>query len=177
MLAISAALYYAAMQIDPPVSLSATPIGPDAWPKFIILAMAGLCLYEIVKRLLIGTSFTASGLLQGLNRPPDAADREPEAAEPAPQQHNGKLAAGVLLIGAFVLGVKYVGFFTGTALFIAGFGWIGGFRRPIATPLIALAGALVLLVVFMRVAYVSLPLGAGPFKEFSLFMLRLIGVS
>jgi hypothetical protein len=34
----------------------------------------------------------------------------------------------------------------------------------------------VLLVIFMRVAYVSLPLGVGPFKTLSLALLRLIGV-
>jgi len=30
---------------------------------------------------------------------------------------------------------------------------------------------------FMRVAYISLPLGAGPFRELSLALLRLLGVS
>lgn len=175
MLAVSGLLYWAAAQIDAPVSLSATRIGPDTWPKFIIGAMAALCVYEIVKRLLIGTSFTATGLVQGLNRAPDAADREIAAIEPP--QHNGKLAAGMALIAAFVFGVQYAGFFTATALFLAGFAWIGGFRRPLPVAAIALVGALVLLVIFMRVAYVSLPLGAGPFKELSLLLLKLIGVS
>lgn len=174
MLAVSALLYWAAMQIDAPVSLSATRIGPDTWPKFIIVAMGGLCVYEIVKRLLIGTSFTATGLLQGLNRAPDPADREIAAVEPP--VHNGKLIAGIALIAAFTFGVQYSGFFVGTALFLWGFALIGGFRRPLLSGLIALVGAFVLLVIFMRIAYISLPLGVGPFKGLSVLLLQLIGV-
>jgi hypothetical protein len=175
MLGASALLYVAAMRIDAPVSLSATRIGPDSWPKFIIGAIAVLCVYEIVKRLLIGTSFTATGLLQGLNRAPNPADREIAAI--VPEEHNGKLFAGIALIAAFVFGVQHVGFFAGTAVFLGAFAWIGGFRRPVPVLLIALIGAFILLVIFMRVAYVSLPLGAGPFKALSLFLLQLIGVS
>jgi hypothetical protein len=37
-------------------------------------------------------------------------------------------------------------------------------------------GSFTLLVVFMRLAYVSLPLGVGPFKALSVGLLRLIGV-
>ena len=37
------------------------------------------------------------------------------------------------------------------------------------------AGSPALLVIFMRVAYVSLPLGIGPFRTVSLALLRLIG--
>jgi putative tricarboxylic transport membrane protein len=173
MLAVSGLLYFAATRIEVGV-LSGGRIGPDGWPKFIIGVMAALCVYEIAKRLLIGTSFTATGLTQGLNRPPDDADRELATREP--ERHHGKLAAGIGLVLAFVFGVTYVGFFAGTALFIALFSWIGGYRRPVSVAIIGLVGAFVLLVIFMRVAYVSLPLGIGPFKTLSLALLRLIGV-
>jgi hypothetical protein len=172
MLAVSGLLYFAATRIE--VGALSGRIGPDGWPKFIIGAMAALCVYEIAKRLLVGTSSTATGLTQGLNRPPDDADRELAAREP--ERHNGKLAAGIGLVSAFVFGVAYVGFFAGTALFLALFSWIGGYRRPVTVAIVALVGALLLLVIFMRVAYVSLPLGVGPFKTLSLALLRLIGV-
>lgn len=171
MLAVSGLLYFAAMRIESG-ALSGR-IGPDGWPKFVIGVMAALCVYEIAKRLLVGTSFTATGLTQGLNRPPDDANRELAGREP--KRHNGKLAAGIGLVAAFVLGVAYVGFFVGTALFLALFSWIGGYRRPVPVMSAAIVGALALLVIFMRVAYVSLPLGVGPFKALSLALLRLIG--
>ena len=64
----------------------------------------------------------------------------------------------------------------GTALFLALFSWVGGYRRPVTVAVVSVIGALALLVIFMRVAYVSLPLGVGPFKALSLVLLRLIGV-
>jgi hypothetical protein len=162
MLVVSGVLYYAATYIE--TGGPSGRLGPGSWPKFIILAMAALCIYEICKRLLVGTSFTATGLAQGLNRPPDDANRELAGREP--QRHNRKLAAGIALVSAFVVGVAYVGFFVG----------IGGYRRPVILTIVSLLGALALLVVFMRVAYVSLPLGSGPFRTVSLALLRLIGV-
>jgi hypothetical protein len=172
MLVVSGVLYYAATYIE--TGGPSGRLGPGSWPKFIILAMAALCIYEICKRLLVGTSFTATGLAQGLNRPPDDANRELAGREP--QRHNRKLAAGIALVSAFVVGVAYVGFFVGTALFLALFAWIGGYRRPVILTIVSVLGALALLVVFMRVAYVSLPLGSGPFRTVSLALLRLIGV-
>ena len=37
------------------------------------------------------------------------------------------------------------------------------------------AGSLALVVVFMRIAYISLPFGEGPFRALSLALLRAIG--
>jgi putative tricarboxylic transport membrane protein len=169
MLVLAVLLYLAAGRIDAPVS--GRHLGPDAWPKFIIVALGALCVYEIVKRLVIGTSFTVTGLVpQG-----DAAAGAPDAAPNAPTDHHGKLAAGIALVAGYVLGVSSLGFFIGTAAFLAAFTWIGGWRRPLALAVMSLAGAFVLLVVFMRVAYVSLPLGIGPFEAVSLALLKLIG--
>jgi putative tricarboxylic transport membrane protein len=166
MLAVSALLYYAATLITAP-SVSGGRLGPDSWPKFIIVVMAALCLYEIVKRLVVGSSFTATGLVPVAND----GEAEGEAAE----AHHGKLAAGIALVAGYVLGVSHIGFFVATAVFLAAFTWIGGFRRPLTLAIVSLAGTFALLVVFMRVAYVSLPLGVGPFKAISLLLLKLIG--
>jgi len=73
--------------------------------------------------------------------------------------------------------VPWLGFFVATALFLAVFPWIGGLRRPVLTSIVGLAGSFVLVVIFMRVAYISLPLGEGPFQALSLALLRAIGVS
>jgi putative tricarboxylic transport membrane protein len=172
MLCVAGVLYWIATGIDSR-GAGAGRIGPDAWPKFIIAAIAALCVYEIVKRLLIGTTFTATGLAQGLNVPPEAADRE--IAGQQPPANNRRLLAGVVLIFAYAVGVGYAGFFVATAMFLALFCWIGGVRRPLVVALIGLAGAAAALVMFMRVAYVSLPVGVGPFKALSTALLRLIG--
>lgn len=179
LLLIAGLLYYAASLIDTS-GAGGTRIGPDFWPKVIIGAMAALCIYEIGKRLISGSARDAAGLIAGLDHAPLEIEGAPARAE-APvtteaQPNHRRLAAGLVLIAAFVLGAAYVGFFVGTALFLALFSWIGGYRRALPVALVSVIGAFVLLVIFMRIAYISLPLGAGPFQQLSVLLLRLIGV-
>jgi putative tricarboxylic transport membrane protein len=170
-------LYYATTLIDAPGS-GGGRLGPDFWPKVIIAAMALLCIYEIGKRLIVGSTHDAQGLTAALTHAPREAEGTPVISEKAAEEtlDNRKLVAGVVLIAAFVFGVAYVGFFIGTALFLASFSWVGGYRRPLSVALVSLIGAFVLLVIFMRIAYVSLPLGIGPFQQVSTLLLRLPGL-
>jgi putative tricarboxylic transport membrane protein len=181
MLAISALLYWAALQIDTRGAEGGRRIGPEFWPKLIIVIMGALCVYEIVKRLVVKTTFTAEGLTGALDHnPAEAAPAEPapDASVPPGQQRSypGRLLAGIAAIAGFALAVDWLGFFVATAAFLATFILIGGFRRPLVAAAIGLAGSFVLIVMFMRVAYISLPLGAGPFRELSLALLHLLGV-
>ena len=145
-------------------NVGAGRIGPDAWPKAILVLMGALCAWEIVRRL--------------ATRPRGAAGADPgEGNDAGPPLHPGKLAAGIGLVIGYVVVVPWMGFFAATAVFLAAFPWFGGTRRPALTAALGLAGSFALVVIFMRVAYISLPLGAGPFQELSLALLRLIGVS
>jgi putative tricarboxylic transport membrane protein len=182
MLAIAVLLYWAALQIDTRGSDGGRRIGPDFWPKLVILLMGALCVYEIIKRLVVRTTFTARGLTSDLvHNPSEAAPPEPAADAPAAtlptREHNVRLLAGIAAIGGFALGVDWLGFFVATALFLFAFILIGGWHRPLLAAVIGLTGSLLMIVIFMRIAYISLPLGAGPFRELSLALLRLIGVS
>ena len=172
MLLVAGWLYYAATLIDAPGGSNSTRIGPDFWPKIIIGAMAALCIYEIGKRLIVGVARDARGLTEGLNRPPDV---NAEQTVPEAPVDNRKLAAGLALIAGFVFSVVYLGFFVATALFLGLFSWVGGYRRALPVTIISVLGAFILLVIFMRVAYVSLPLGVGPFHSLSV-LLQMIGV-
>jgi len=181
MLAISALLYWAALQIDTRGAEDGRRIGPQFWPTAVIAIMGALCVYEIVKRLVVKTTFTAEGLTGALDHnPAEAAPSGPVADAPAPPEHPGspgRLLAGIAAIAGFALAVDWLGFFAATAAFLSAFILIGGFRRPLVAAAIGLAGSFVLIVMFMRVAYISLPLGSGPFRELSLALLRLLGVS
>ncbi|HKO66814.1 MAG TPA: tripartite tricarboxylate transporter TctB family protein [Burkholderiaceae bacterium] len=179
LLLIAGLLYYAASLIDTS-GAGGTRIGPDFWPKVIIGAMAALCIYEIGKRLISGNTHDAAGLIAGLDSAPLEIEGTPATAEASvttrAQSGHRELVAGLVVIATFVFGVAYVGFFVGTALFLALFSWIGGYRRALPVVLVSIIGAFVLLVLFMRIAYISLPLGAGPFQQLSVLLLRLIGV-
>lgn len=163
MLAVACLLYWASTRIE---ADTGGRIGPDVWPKAVIIFMGLLCAYEMAKRLLVGVGPGAKGLV------PTVAD-EGDGGKP----NLPMLLGGIGLIGGYVLTVPWIGFFVATAVFLAAFPWIGGLRRPILALALGLGGALVLVVIFMRVAYISLPLGEGPFRAISLGLLRLLGVS
>jgi putative tricarboxylic transport membrane protein len=168
MLVASVLLYWAATRID--VNTGGR-ISPAAWPKAIIVFMGLLCAYEIVKRLVVKSEFAAKGLIADLQNPPS-----PLGEGRGEGQHPRMLFAGIALIAAYVVSVPWLGFFAATALFLAIFPWVSGLRRPVLSAVLGLAGSFVLVVVFMRVAYISLPLGEGPFRALSLALMRAIGV-
>jgi putative tricarboxylic transport membrane protein len=168
LLAAALLLYWVGSRIDVETG---GRIGPGAWPRAVLAIMALLCVYEIGKRLFVRGADGAKGVLAGITEKPDD-DPAPEVSE-----HPRKLAAGIALVAAYVVAAPWLGFFVSTALFLAIFPWIGGYRRPVLAASIALLGSLTLVVIFMRIAYVSLPLGAGPFKALSLALLRLLGVT
>ena len=175
MLLLSIGLYLAATRIDTAAAEAGGRIGPDFWPKVVIAFMGLLCVYEIVKRLVLHSSFTARGLTEGLARNPAQAE-EAAAEEPPPREYPRLLWAGTALIVGYVLAVPWLGFFVTTALFLLAFTWLGGFRRPLIAAAVSAVGAFVLVVIFMRVAYISLPLGEGPFRDLSTALLAMLGV-
>ena len=180
MLLVAIALYLAAMRIDTAGAEAGGRIGPDFWPKVVIAFMALLCVYEIVKRLVLHSTFTASGLTEALTHNPAAqaevSDGMPVETEPE-REYPRLLWSGAALIVGYVIVVPWLGFFLTTALFLAAFIWLGGFRRLLITLAVSAIGAFALVVIFMRVAYISLPLGVGPFKDLSIGLMRLIGVT
>jgi putative tricarboxylic transport membrane protein len=171
-LAFSLFLFWAATRIDVDTG---GRISPSVWPKAIIVFMGLLCAYEIGKRLLAPASQEAKGLVSELQEAPDAARADaPAAPEP---EHPRKLYAGIALVAAYSLAVPWLGFFLTTALFLGLFPWLGGYRNAALTAVLGTLGSLVLVVIFMRIAYISLPLGEGPFRTVSLALLKLIGVT
>lgn len=177
MLIVSIALYAAATRIDTGSTGGGGRIGPDFWPKAVIVFMGLLCVYEIIKRAILGSDFSALGLTDGLTRNPADGEGAAVPADTADTQYPRLLLGGAVLIVGYVVLVSWVGFFVTTALFLGGFARIGGFRRHGLNVLISLIGALLMVVLFMRVAYISLPLGEGVFRGLSIGLLRLLGVN
>ena len=87
------------------------------------------------------------------------------------------LAGGIGLIALYVVLVPFAGFFPSTALFLWAFPLVGGLNRPMLSAAISFAGTLLLAIVFLKIAYISLPLGVGPFRDLSIGLLRLLGVT
>ena len=168
LLAVAGALYAAALRID--YVGPADRIGPDFWPRAVLILLAAVCVYEIAKSLVATQARSAGGMLQlYLDTAPagTGGGQRPSAARAA-------LAIGATL--AYVLLVGVLGFFLATAAFLAGFIALGGYRRWGVVAACSLGGSLAMVVLFMKVVYVSLPLGMGPFRVLSIALLQALGV-
>ena len=69
-----------------------------------------------------------------------------------------------------------LGFFVATAVYLALFMVIGRYRRPVVVAVTSVVGSLAFVYVFMKIVYVSLPLGSGPFQHLSIAVLAALGV-
>jgi putative tricarboxylic transport membrane protein len=77
---------------------------------------------------------------------------------------------------AYVVLIDRLGFFLCTFAYLAAFAWIGRYRRPLVVLASSLIGSLLFMFVFMKVVYVSLPLGQEPFSQVTFLLMRLMGI-
>ncbi len=140
-------------------------IGPDFWPKLCLGLTMAVCLYEIVKRALFS---------QG-QEGPNGAGKEGNGEGPA-QGYPLLLGAGIVLTVAYVSLVGVLGFLLCTFLYLALFMIVGRYRKVWAVLVNSVLGTAILAFVFMKVVYVSLPLGTGPFRQASLAVMHMLGI-
>jgi putative tricarboxylic transport membrane protein len=169
-LAISIALFVIARRIE--FEAPGGRIGPDFWPKAILGLAMLTCGYQIVKTLFFEDG-QLGGVLGGiLDESAEPAQEQAEALPTYPRL----IVAGIVLTVAYVLLIQHLGFFLATLGYLAAFMWIGGFRRPVAVAVASLVGSLAFMFVFMKVVYVSLPLGKEPFSQVTFLLMRVMGI-
>ena len=153
-LVIAAALYLYAGTFD--YAPRPGQLGPDVWPRLAILLMGGSCLFEISRRLIIGNQ-DAAGFME-------AFDREPEVEETQPV-YPRLLMGGIVLMAIYAVLVPVLGFILGTFLFLAAFMYVGGYREHRAIWGTSAVVTIFCGILFLRIAYVSLPRGIPPFDR------------
>jgi hypothetical protein len=163
-LAVAAALYAYAGQIE--YTPRPGQLGPAAWPRIAIALMGAACLFELVRRLAGGRT-EAHGISDLLE---DADEPESEATFP------WLLVAGVVLLGAYGLALPTLGFIVSTFIFLAAFMYVGRYRRHGAIWATSFLVTLFCGVLFLRIAYVSLPRGIPPFDRVADVFLMLPGL-
>jgi len=142
-------------------------LGPDFWPRAVLALLMIVCGIEVVRRALLARTSDA----------PRAANAKEVTVEPdAVQRYPRLLGAGIALTIAYVLALDWLGFFVATALYLALFMVVGCYRRARVIAASSILGSLAFVYVFMKIVYVSLPLGRGPFKALSVWLLALLGV-
>ncbi len=170
-LAIASFLYFFVGKID--FIAPGGRIGPNFWPKTILTLAMVTCVYEILKNLFFDKS---DGDLEGvlgsvLKEAPTEATDVPEE-----KRYMHLLWIGIAMTVAYAVLIETVGFFLCTLLYLAAFMWVGRYRRIGVILSVSLVGTLVFMFVFMKVVYVSLPLGVEPFSQVSFLLMRLMGI-
>jgi putative tricarboxylic transport membrane protein len=134
-------------------------LGPGFWPRLVLGGLALTC----AARLVLAWRTRAAR---------EAAAGRDDAPPLAPTQLGG--AIGLILL--YVLVAPVAGFPLATAAFIAAFMAVAGARSPAAIAATAAAGTVGLLYVFVRIVYLPLPKGAGPFEDLTLALYRALGI-
>lgn len=173
-LVVAAALYAVAGQFD--FAPHAGRLGPDVWPKAILVLMMITCIFEITKTLLCRQAADEiEGLLE-LVREESAETHAPDVPEEAAAVYLHLLLAGIGLTIGYVYLIDKLGFFLDTLAFMILFMVVGRYRKPGAVIAIGLLGSLSFMFVFMKIVYVSLPIGWAPFSLVSLALMQFMGI-
>jgi putative tricarboxylic transport membrane protein len=170
-LVINVFLYYEALQI---AAVGEGRLGGDIWPKTILILAIATCVWEIVRKIGVGV---VRNHRSRAGRPEAASliPREKPTSD-APEVAPWVPWIGITLTAAYVLSFPWLGYFLATFLFVAAFVYLGGYRRAWLAVAAALVASLAFMFLFMRVVYVSLPLGAGPFGQLSALLMQVMGI-
>jgi putative tricarboxylic transport membrane protein len=160
-LCCAAYLYYLTQHIQ--FELVPGRVGPDAWPKIVLVLLLVTCIWQIARILIFGAAPATS-----------ADDELPLAEGEGDYTYLALLAIGVTVIYALVLPI--LGFFVATVFYIAAIAYVGRYRRVLPLVATSLIAPIVLVFVFMKIVYVALPLGVGPFKALTVVLLKIMGV-
>jgi len=163
-LLVSLYFYYLAGQFR--FSVKPGNLGPDFWPKLLLALTMVACLYEIIK-----TAFFLR-----ITPPRAPAGEEPAKTAPSKKTYPGLLVIGIAMTVAYAYFVTPLGFILCTFLYFALFMIVGRYRKIWAILANSVVGTLVLVVIFMKIVYVSLPLGQEPFSGVTFFVLKMLGI-
>jgi putative tricarboxylic transport membrane protein len=145
-------------------------MGPERWPKIIVGVLAFVCAIEIVRRLVMPAAAVPA---------PTGEDTPGETEDEwlRPKQTHTALVFGTIVASiAYLFVLDYCGFAFSTVVYSACLMWLGGFRRPGYVAILAVLLTVFLSFVFMKLIFVALPLGQGPFEKISLLVMSLVGV-
>lgn len=151
-LAVAALLYIYAGEVK--YAARAGELGPAVWPRMAIVLLAGACVFEIVRRLAT-SSVDERGIVELL--------RDDRANDVEAPRYPRLLIGGIVLVCIYALAVPALGFLIATFLFLVAFMYLGRYRNHKALWATSALVTVACGILFLRIAYVSLPRGLGLF--------------
>lgn len=172
-LAIAAWLFHVSLHFQ--FSPRAGRLGPGIWPRAILSLTMFVCALRIVLGLRAprASARDDGGLLQEVKAGIAQADETPAPAE---ARYPLLLVIGIGLTIAYVALLGTLGFALATCAYLAAMMVVGRYRRPGVIAAVALAGSLAFMFIFMKVVYLSLPIGTAPFDAVSLALMKLMAI-
>jgi putative tricarboxylic transport membrane protein len=161
---VAAFLLYRAEHFE--FTASIDQVGPDSWPKLILYMIMATSVFEGVRRLLTARSARSGPAIVPVTESPFERERADMRVVLT------CVAASLVYLALF----EIVGFFVDTLFFVMALIWIGRFRHFWTALAISTVTTLLFMLVFMRVIFVALPIGVGPFEWLSTSLMRLLGV-
>jgi hypothetical protein len=149
--AIAAWFYVLAGQIE--YTRQGANLGPEFWPRMALGAMMVICVGQFARLLLFGRP-GEKPIVTGLDEEEDDAPRSLPL-----------LLGGIALTIAYGASVSIFGFLTANFLFMLLFMYLGRYRGHLAIWLSSFVGSVLLVLLFQKVVYVSLPRGIPPFDR------------
>jgi putative tricarboxylic transport membrane protein len=154
--------------------------GPELWPKAVLILLLLAALVGAVQSFARAPEEGLGALIEQASRAVGRegeleADLQLEFGDPATRQPLWAWAGIALMLG-YVAVVPWIGFTIATFFLMFGIILAGGYPRPGVAAAIAAGGAFAFFFLFQRIVYVSLPMGAGPFKDLTIALMAAIGV-
>lgn len=168
-LAVAAFLYHVAGTISYPERPG--QLGPDFWPRVAIAIIAIVCVYEIVRLLIVGA---AASSVQGIAEHLDSDELDAAESQADAGSRIYMLLGGVALTLVYAVLVPKLGFLLASYLFLIAFMYLGGIRNHLAVWTTSTAGILLFAFIFLKVVYVSLPRGEPPFDQVTQLVMDLM---
>ena len=142
-------------------------LGPGFWPRLALLGLGLACVAKAV------TEWRQDRAARPARPMVDAETLERETL---PEISRRKLATAIGLIVLYVLGTPAVGFPLATAAFILAFMYLCGTRSVPALAANAAIGTVLFLYLFIKLVYLPLPKGEGPFETVTLALYQALHI-
>jgi len=154
--------------------------GPDIWPKIVLGLMFLAAAWGAMQALLApAPDEEMASIVRLATRAvgrEDDAEKELEAEAGPPAANSYRALGGIAALLLFVGLIDRIGFALATFGLMVAVMKLAGLRSWVSTLGWSFVGTAAFFVIFQKVAYISLPLGMGPFREASLALMALIGV-
>ena len=150
-------------------------IGPEFWPRTICIFTIITCTVKILHLCFSSAIADSSGESSPAWSEMPANQPHPVIAT-RPNHERLDIWLGIGTTVLYLLAFRTLGYFLSTFLYMLAFIYLGRYRKLGNILAVGALGSLIFMFIFMKVVYVSLPIGIGPFSYVSVFLMNFMHI-